>query len=225
VDYVGSSTSGSNTRTSTQNSAKIVVAGGFGAGKTTFLGSVSQNAPLTMEALMTEAGKHVSDLVTACSERTVTVSTDFGRVALDADLLLYLFVTPRRERSWFLWDDLVRGAIGAVVLTDASRPQDAREAVSFFESRDLPYIVALNDFGRVMTYDEPRVRDAMEIGQDVPMITCDARDRRFAAKALTALVEYAISRQLPTSRDGSDPRPGGRHHRGPGRFRADEVAG
>ncbi|WP_137815237.1 GTP-binding protein [Gandjariella thermophila] len=208
------------------NSAKIVVAGGFGAGKTTFLGSVSQNAPLTMEALMTEAGKHVSDLVTACSERTVTVRTDFGRVALDADLLLYLFVTPRRERSWFLWDDLVRGAIGAVVLTDASRPQDAAEAVSFFEDRGLPYIIALNDFGRVMTYDERRIREAMEIGPHVPMVTCDARDRRFAAKALTALVEYAIRCQLPTSRDGSDPRPGGgRHHRGPGRFRADEVAG
>jgi signal recognition particle receptor subunit beta len=178
-----------------------------------------------MEALMTEAGKHVSDLFTACSERTVTVSTDFGRVTLDADLLLYLFVTPRRERSWFLWDDLVRGAIGAVVLTDTRRPEDAREAVFFFESRDLPYIVALNDFGGGLSHDERRTRAAMAIGPHVPVVTCDARDRRFAAKALTTLVEYAIRRQLPTSRDGSDPRSGGRHHPGSGLFRADEVAG
>ncbi|MGX1272328.1 GTP-binding protein [Streptomyces phaeoluteigriseus] len=179
-------------RTRAPVATKIVIAGGFGVGKTTLVGTVSEITPLQTEALMTEASEETDDLTGTPDKVTTTVAMDYGRLTLDDDLVLYLFGTPGQQRFWFMWDDLVRGAIGAVVLADTRRLKDCFPALDYFESCGLPYVVAVNHFDDSERFEPEDVREALTVPRHIPVMIMDARRRISVIETLLALVGHAL---------------------------------
>ncbi|MEU9390692.1 ATP/GTP-binding protein [Streptomyces sp. NPDC048324] len=170
---------------------KILVAGGFGVGKTTLVGAVSEIKPLRTEELLSEVGQSVDDTGGVDQKVTTTVAMDFGRITIRSGLSLYLFGTPGQDRFWFLWDELAQGALGAVVLADTRRLDDCFPAVDYFEHRHIPFVVAVNCFTGARRYTDQEVSRALDLDAGTPVVLCDARDRASGKEVLIRLVEYA----------------------------------
>src|SRR5689334_19603614 len=171
---------------------KILVAGGFGVGKTTLVGAVSEIRPLRTEERLTEAGRPYDSLDGVEAKSTTTVAMDFGRITLRDDLVLYLFGTPGQDRFWFLWDELAHGSLGAVVLTDTRRLEDSFAAIDYFERRGIPFAVAVNCFEGARRYAAETVRDALDLDPHVPVVLCDARERASVKEVLITVVQHAM---------------------------------
>ncbi len=171
---------------------KLLIAGGFGVGKTTFVGAISEIEPLHTEELLTVASVGTDRLTGVEQKSTTTVAMDFGRITISRDHVLYLFGTPGQERFWFMWDELSSGAMGAVVLADTRRLQDCFAAVDFFESRGIGFLVAVNQFDNSFRYEAADVRSALDLKPDVPIVSCDARDSRSATGVLVQLIQHLL---------------------------------
>ncbi|EHR49857.1 putative GTPase [Saccharomonospora marina XMU15] len=174
------------------SAVKILIAGGFGVGKTTMVGAVSEIPPLRTEEMLTEVGASVDDLSGVEAKTTTTVAIDFGRITINPKLVLYLFGTPGQQRFWFMWDELARGALGAVVLADTRRLDNCFASVDFFERRRVPFMVAVNCFHGAPVYDVEQVRAALDVDPEVPITLTDARDKELSKHALVTLMEYLI---------------------------------
>ncbi|MFJ6198976.1 GTP-binding protein [Micromonospora sp. NPDC092111] len=182
-----------------RKSVKVVVAGGFGTGKTTLVGSVSEIPPLVTEEVLTQASVGVDDITGVEGKGSTTVALDFGRITISPDIVLYLFGTPGQDRFWFIWDELAQGAVGAIVLVDTRRLGTSFPAVDYFERRGIPFVAAVNRFYGECPYSEEEIRAALELDPSVPLLWCDARDRASSKQALIELVQHALSR-LPVDR-------------------------
>ncbi|MEU6076094.1 ATP/GTP-binding protein [Micromonospora sp. NPDC047074] len=173
---------------------KILVAGGFGAGKTTLVSALSEVRPLQTEEVLTGAGIGTDDLSGVEAKSTTTVAMDFGRITINDDLQVYLFGTPGQDRFWFLWDELAFGALGAVVLADTRRLADCFPSIDYFEQRGVPFVVGVNCFDGARRFSLETVRQALDLDTEVPLVLCDARDRQSGKEVLIALVEH-VARQ------------------------------
>jgi uncharacterized protein len=171
---------------------KILIAGGFGAGKTTLVGTASEIRPLRTESDRSSAGRAADDFSGARSKESTTVAMDFGRITFQNHIVLYLFGTPGQQRFWFMWEGLARGAVGAIVLADTRRLTDCFPAIDFFEQRGTPFVVAVNCFAGSPRYGEGRIRVALDLDPGVPIVMCDARSRESVIQVLIAIVEHAL---------------------------------
>ncbi len=173
---------------------KILVAGGFGVGKTTLVGSVSELPPLQTEEVLTDASVGTDDLAGVEAKTTTTVVMDFGRITITDDVVLYLFGTPGQDRFWYLWDELAHGALGAIVMADTRRLADCFPSVDYFERRGTPFLVAVNCFNGEQRHTPEKVRDALALDDHVPVVLCDARDRQSGKQVFVRLVEHVSRR-------------------------------
>ncbi|SCE93495.1 Signal recognition particle receptor subunit beta, a GTPase [Micromonospora purpureochromogenes] len=192
MDYVRSDRDSSGPRLPL--ALKILIAGGFGAGKTTLVSALSEVRPLQTEEVLTGAGIGTDDVSGVEAKSTTTVAMDFGRITINEDLQVYLFGTPGQDRFWFLWDELAFGALGAVVLADTRRLADCFPSIDYFEQRGIPFVVGVNCSDGSRRFGIEAVRQALDIDPDVPMVLCDARDRQSAKLVLISLVEH-VARQ------------------------------
>ena len=188
--------SGHSERAGHPSAIKIVISGGFGVGKTTFIGAISEIEPLVTEAAMTDLSVGVDELTGVDQKSTTTVALDFGRITLDSTLILYLFGTPGQDRFTFLWDDLAEGALGAVILADTRRISDSYPVLDYFEDKGVPFLIAVNNFDGADQFDLDEVREALDVDPHIPVVHCDARQRGSVKGVLVALIEQVLLQRV-----------------------------